>query len=97
CLMSLEELTSKYIASAEKVLENLRLIKGSTSVTEESINNILGYIRAYLEDAKYYKSQKKLEISLTSIAYCEGLLDALRLMGIVMFEWPTNTERKKSF
>jgi FAD synthetase len=95
--MSLEELTSKYIASAEKVLENLRLIKGSTSVTEESINNILGYIRAYLEDAKYYKSQKKLEISLTSIAYCEGLLDALRLMGIVMFEWPTNTERKKSF
>lgn len=92
--MSLEELTSKYIASAEKVLENLRLIKGSTSVTEESINNILGYIRAYLEDAKYYKSQKKLEISLTSIAYCEGLLDALRLMGIVMFEWPTNTERK---
>lgn len=59
--MSLEELTSKYIASAEKVLENLRLIKGSTSVTEESINNILGYIRAYLEDAKYYKSQKNLK------------------------------------
>lgn len=95
--MSLEELTSKYIASAEKVLRDLRLIKGSTSVTEESVNNILGYIHAYLEDAKYYKSQKKLEISLTSIAYCEGLLDALRLMGIVRFEWPTNTERKKSF
>lgn len=93
--MSLEELTSKYIASAEKVLKELQLTKGPTSVAEAQINNILDYVRAYLEDAKYYKAQKKLETSLTSIAYCEGLLDALRLMGVVNFEWPTNAERKK--
>lgn len=93
--MSLEELTSKYIASAEKVLKELQLTKGPTSVAEAQINNILDYVRAYLEDAKYYKAQKKLETSLTSIAYCEGLLDALRLMGVVNFEWPTIAERKK--
>ncbi|MCX8153248.1 MAG: DUF357 domain-containing protein [Candidatus Bathyarchaeota archaeon] len=95
--MSLEELTSKYIYSAEKVLNELQLAKGRATVTEAQINNILGYVRAYLEDAKYYKAQKKLETSLTSIAYCEGLLDALRLLGVVKFEWPTSTEREKSF
>ncbi len=93
--MSLETLTSRYIASTEKVLKEIQRTKGLTNVTEEQINNILSYVIAYLEDAKYYKAQKKLEISLTSIAYCEGLLDALRLLGAVKFEWPTSTERKK--
>jgi FAD synthetase len=42
-----------------------------------------------LEDAKYYKALGKLETSLTSVAYCEGILDALRLIGAVNFEWST--------
>jgi len=49
-----------------------------------------------VEDAKYYKLQKKLEVSLTSIAYCEGLLDALKLLGAVKFEWPTNQKNQES-
>ena len=93
--MSLEVLTSKYIASTEKVLKEMQLKKGTTTVTEECVSNILGYVNNYLEDAKYYKSQKSFETSLTSIAYCEGLLDALKLLGAVKFEWPTRTERKK--
>jgi len=86
---------SKYIASTEKVLKEIQRTKGSTSVAEEGIDNILGYVTAYLEDAKYYKAQKKFETSLTSVAYCEGLLDALRLLGVVKFEWPANTKRKR--
>jgi FAD synthetase len=92
--MSLEALVSKYIASTEKVLREMQRTKGSTSVAEECIDNILGYATAYLEDAKYYKDQKRFETSLTSVAYCEGLLDALRLLGAVKFEWPANMERK---
>jgi len=94
--MSLEALTSKYIISAEKVLKELQQTKTPISVTEESVANILRWAADYLEDAKYYKSQGKFETSLTSVAYCEGLLDALRLLGAVKFEWPTNQERKKS-
>ena len=56
--------------------------------------SVVGHVD-YLEDAKYYKAQGKFETSLTSVAYCEGLLDALRLLGAVKFEWPTNQERKK--
>ncbi len=93
--MSLEALVSKYIASSEKVLKEMQRDKGSTSVAEERVDNILGYVTAYLEDAKYYMAQKRFETSLTSVAYCEGLLDALRLLGVVKFEWPANTERKR--
>jgi len=94
--MSLKALTSKYISSAEKVLKELQQTKVPISVTEESVGNILGWVLDYLEDAKYYKAQGKFETSLTSVAYCEGLLDALRLLGAVKFEWPTNQERRKS-
>ena len=92
--MSLEALSSKYISSAEKVLKDLERTKTTISLTEEAVGNILGWATDYLEDAKYYKAQGKLETSLTSVAYCEGLLDALRLLGAVKFEWPTNQERK---
>jgi FAD synthetase len=92
--MSFKTLIEKYIASTEKVLKELQRTKGAVMVTEENVNNILGYVINYLEDAKYYKTQKSFETSLTSIAYCEGLLDALRLLGAAKFEWPTNMKRK---
>ena len=93
--MSLEALVTKYIGSAEKVLEKMRRTESSFTVDEAGVDEILGYVTAYLEDAKYYKAQKRFETSLTSVAYCEGLLDALRLLGAVKFEWPAKAERKK--
>jgi hypothetical protein len=41
------------------------------NVTEDS-GGRSGLGTDYLEDAKYYKAQGKLETSLTSVAYCEG-------------------------
>jgi FAD synthetase len=93
--MSLEALITKYIGSAEKVLEEIQRTEGAVTVDATGVDEILGYVTAYLEDAKYYKAQKRFETSLTSIAYCEGLLDALRLLGAVKFEWPAKAERKK--
>jgi hypothetical protein len=93
--MSLEALVSKYIVSAEKVLSEMQRTKGAVTLDEAGVDEILGYVTTYLEDAKYYKSQKRFETGLTSVAYCEGLLDALRLLGAVKFEWPTKAERKK--
>jgi FAD synthetase len=93
--MSLEALVSKYIGSAEKVLEEMQRTEVPVAVDAAGVDEILGYVKAYLEDAKYYKAQKRFETSLTSVAYCEGLLDALRLVGAVKFEWPAKVERKK--
>jgi hypothetical protein len=94
--MSVEALTAKYISMAERVLSELKRTETPITLTEESVADVLRWAVDYLEDAKYYKAQDKLETSLTSVAYCEGLLDALRLLGAVKFEWPTNQEKKLS-
>ena len=93
--MSLGTLVSKYITSAEQVLSKIERVNGPINVNAERIDDVLEYVRDYLEDAKYYKAQGKLETSLTSVAYCEGLLDTLRLLGIVKFEWPANQQEQK--
>ena len=81
---------------AEKVFAELTRNQTPINLTEEMVASVMSYAKDYLEDAKYYKTQGNLETSLTSVAYCEGLLDALRLIGAVNFEWPTNQEKKLS-
>ncbi len=80
---------------ADKVFSELQRTETPISLTEDTVATVLRYATDYLEDAKYYKAQGNLETSLTSVAYCEGILDALRLIGAVKFEWPTNQENKK--
>jgi FAD synthetase len=94
--MTLEKLTVRYISMAEKVFNKLTKNPAHIDLSEEKVTEVLSYARDYLEDAKYYKTQGNLETSVTSVAYCEGLLDALRLIGAVNFEWPTNPKEKLS-
>ena len=81
---------------AEVIFKELKRTKTPINLTEKAVADVLSYATDYLEDAKYYKAQGKLETCLTSVAYCEGLLDALRLIGAVNFEWPSNQEKKLS-
>jgi FAD synthetase len=81
--MSLEELVSKYIASTEHVFSEMKVADESVNVDRKSISGILESAKAYLKDAKYYRDKGKHEVSLASIAYCEGLLDALKLIGAI--------------
>jgi hypothetical protein len=90
--MSTEELAAKYIGSAEKVLASLTRTQTPITVNEATVSEVLRWANDYLADAKYYKAQGKLGTSLTSVAYCEGLLDGLRLMGAVNFVWPTRQQ-----
>jgi FAD synthetase len=93
--MSLKELVSKYITSAEHVLKELQTVKGSLSVERRDIMRVVDCAKAYLDDAKYYRDEERFEVGLTSVAYCEGLLDALKLLGAVKFEWPTRMKRRE--
>lgn len=85
--MSLEKLVSKYITSTQHVLEEMVIVEGPSNVDTEAIGKIVGHAKAYLEDAKYYRDQRKFEVGLASVAYSEGLLDALKMLGAVEFEW----------
>jgi len=92
--MSLKNLASKYIDSTEYVLKKMKTVEDPISIDAGSIEKVVEYVKAYLKDAKYYMDENKLEVSLASVAYCEGLLDALRLLGVVKFEWPVNRKRR---
>jgi FAD synthetase len=93
--MSAERLASKYIQSAERVFREMKVATYQIKIEKDKIKEAMNWAKNYLEDAKYYKEKKKFEVSLTSIAYCEGLLDALRLIGAVSFQWPPRTKRTK--
>jgi len=87
--MMLERLVTKYIKASEKVFTDLAVSKATINVGREKIEEVVEHAKRYLEDAKYYQKEDKLEIGLASISYCEGLLDALRLLGAIEFSWST--------
>lgn len=87
-MSDLGERTLKYIVKVEKVLGELRITAGnSTLIKVDVIKEVVDGAKRYFEDAKYYFSKGEYYVSLASIAYCEGLLDALRMLGLVEFEW----------
>lgn len=93
--MSLEKLVSKYIASTEHVLKNMETVEHSINIDSEGVRKVVEYVKAYLEDAKHYRNRKKFEVSLASVAYCEGLLDSLKLLRAVKFEWPVRKKKRR--
>jgi len=87
--MTLETLVSKYIRNTEKVFAEIKIIQNnSVPISREKIEKVIEAARHYFADAKYYQEKSKFETSLVSVVYCEGLLDALKLLGAVEFSWP---------
>jgi hypothetical protein len=91
--MSLKELVSKYVASAEHVFSEIKIADCGAGFSVDDVRRVVELAKAYLQDAKYYRDRGKLEVSLASVAYCEGLLDALKMLGMVRFEWPKIEEK----
>ena len=85
--MTLENLVIKYIRGAERAFNEIGEIPDTVQLDEEGAKRVFESAKRYLKDAKYYQQEGKLETSLTSVAYCEGLLDALRLLRAVEFTW----------
>jgi len=87
--MTVDELLSKYIHNTERVFAEMKLSHGITHIDRKKASNIIDTAKRYLEDAKYYQQKKRFETGLASVAYSEGLLDALRLLEIAEFQWST--------
>jgi len=94
--MTLDKLVSKYIASTDQVFSEIKIVEGYAGFSIDDVRRVLELAKAYLQDAKYYRDEGKLEVSLASVAYCEGLLDALKMLGMVRFEWSRKKEEEKS-
>jgi len=85
--VTVEGLTLRYIRKTERVLADIEIVRDLREVNREDVDGVIESAKRYLEDAKYYQGSGKSETGLASVAYCEGLLDALRLLGLVEFSW----------
>jgi diphthine synthase len=81
----LDRLIDKYITGCRRVRETMTT-NPITTPTNSQIRSILDHVDRYLFDAEYYRADKK-PTALTSVAYAEGILDALKLLGIADFQW----------
>jgi len=73
-----------YIRNVAAALEEISRLGFSGEVVDLA--------RAYLRDSMYYLSRGDEFNALATIAYAEGLLDALRIMGVVKFRWALPSE-----
>ena len=70
-----------YITNVELVLEELE------GRLREPYSRLLRLARLYASDARYYLEKGDVFTALACIAYAEGLIDALRHLGIVEPNW----------
>jgi len=90
--MTLDALVAKYVRNTGQVFAEIKIVRHkSTPIDKGKIEEVIETAKHYFADAKYYQGKNKFETSLVSIVYCEGLLDALKLLGAVEFSWPART------
>jgi diphthine synthase len=81
-----ERLIDKYSRSCRKVLDTIMLEDFPMEINEKKVKELLDHTERYLSDAQYYWGENN-PVALTSVAYAEGILDALKLLGLADFQW----------
>lgn len=56
-------------------------------ISDDRVKEVIKLSEAYLNDSKYYFSKGDYFTALSCIAYAEGLLDSLRILGHLDFKW----------
>jgi len=73
----------RYIANLTAELEKTSAIPGDTLVKPSNIDRVTDAVRRYLQDARHYLDEGRATTSLASVAYAEGLLDALIFLELL--------------
>jgi diphthine synthase len=76
----------KYSRGCRKVLDSIVVEKLPAEVDERRVEELLDHVGRYLDDAAFYRADRR-AVALTSVAYAEGVLDALKLLGLADFQW----------
>jgi FAD synthetase len=79
-----EERARTYLAVMERAL---KLTEG---VSNPEALRVVDYAKRYVADSRYYLETAKPTTALASIAYAEGLLDSLSIMGVADLKKPTH-------
>jgi hypothetical protein len=70
------ERTRTYLAAIERPL------KLAESASNPEALRVVDYARRYVADSRYFLETGKPTTALASVAYAEGLLDSLSIMGV---------------
>jgi FAD synthetase len=76
------ERAAQYISNFERSLQELNPLTEDANVEAIKIAKVSDTIHRYLQDARFYLEKDKPTTSLASIAYAEGLLDALKFLNL---------------
>ena len=76
----------KYISALKSVLQKTRTRTTDTTVQAPNIHRVADTVQRYLQDAEHYLNENRPTTSLTSIAYAEGLMDALIILELATNE-----------
>lgn len=66
-----------YLSTVEKILTM------TDDLSDPGALRIIDYARRYVADSKYFLESGKPTTALASVAYAEGLLDSLKILGFV--------------
>jgi hypothetical protein len=78
------ERTRTYLSAMEKAL------KLAEAISHPEARRVVDYARRYVADSRYFLETGKPTTALASIAYAEGLLDSLNIMGLADLKQTTN-------
>jgi hypothetical protein len=76
------ERAEKYIGKFADVIQKIVPQRTDTKVKAANIERISDTIHRYLQDARFYLEHGKPTTALASVAYAEGLLDALNFLEL---------------
>jgi hypothetical protein len=70
------ERTRHYLAAIQKLLEVSETFRNPNAL------RVVDYAKRYVADSKYFLEIGKTATALASVAYAEGLLDSLSILGL---------------
>jgi cytidyltransferase-related domain len=88
-----EEKVLKYARNVRFVLQ--KVAEHEKSKSDYLVSTLMDYASRYLFDAEWYLQKGDCLTALACVSYAEGLLDALRIGGILDFSWPDQKERPR--
>lgn len=83
----LRERVMKYLNNLEHALHSLKIKELADEKVKYTILRVIENVKAYLQDAKHYLTTGDYITSLVCVVYGEGLLDSLRELGYIKYEW----------
>ena len=77
-----KRLAQRYLTKLDKILKRNKLTKSGLEASR-----VVDEVQRYVSDGRFYFKQKSYLTSVVAASYAEGLLDCLKLLGLVEFTW----------